>query len=108
VLFRPEEVVLPSSASTVHNGLFRVHLNKVAPVHFDVDTLYTMGAGIIKGYAAVLVLAADQQQEVHRSRNPKALPRVQGHRMKGEPKPFQEPLMIIRQRIASRTSPVRK
>jgi hypothetical protein len=47
-----------------------------------------MGAGIIQGDAVVSVLAADQQQEVHRSRNPEALPGVQGHGVEGETQPF--------------------
>ena len=93
-----EEVVLSSGTSPVHDTFLRPHRNEIARVHLYVDALDPVGTGIVQGKMMLLILAADQQQEVHSSRHPEPIPRVQGHRMEGEPKPFQEMLMVVRQR----------
>ena len=106
MLFRPEEVVLPSSASPVDDGFLRMYFDQAALANLDVNPVNAMSTSIVQGYTVVIILAADQQQEVHRSRNPKALPRVQGHRMKGEPKPFGDLLVALGQGVVGGSPPV--
>ena len=64
MLFRPEEVVLTSSAALVDDTFFWEHVHKSALAGFDMDTVNAMGASIIKFDAVFPVLAADQQQEI--------------------------------------------
>ena len=84
MLFRPEEVVLTSSAASVDNTIFREHVQKLTPVGFDSDAIDAMGTGIIKFDPVFPVLAADQQQEINCSRYAELLLAVQCHRMERE------------------------
>jgi len=106
VLFRPEEIVLSSGASPVDYGVRRCYFHQLSSVNFNVDAVDTMGAGIIKGYTVLPVLAADQQQEVHRSRDPKALPSVQGHCMEGKSQSFGDLLVALGQGVVGGSPPV--
>lgn len=65
-----------------------------------------MRAGVVKRQAMFFVLAADQQQEVHRSRHTEALACVQRHRVEKESKPFQKSLMAIGQCVQGRATEV--
>lgn len=85
VLFRPEEVVGPSAAATNHVRLGRIDLYYLAPVDHDPDALHAMRAGVFNDDPLVWVIAADQQQEVDRSRHIEPLPVLQGYDVKIEP-----------------------
>ena len=68
MLFRPEEVVLTSSAAVVDDTFFREHSFDLTLIRFDSDAVDAMGAGVFKCDPVFPVLAADQQQEIDCSR----------------------------------------
>ena len=47
VLFRPEEVVFSSGASLVNDTLLWSHMDKLALVDFDMDTVHAVGTGVL-------------------------------------------------------------
>ena len=101
MLFRPEEVVLTSSAALVDNAIFREYVQKLTPVRFDSDAVNAMGAGIIKFDAVFPVLAADQQQKIDCSRYAELLIIVQRHGMEREAQSFVKSIRIFRQGVGA-------
>ncbi len=73
MLFRPEEIVLASSAAAVGYAIFREHANQLTLVRFYMYSVNAMGAGVVKLDMVVPVLAADQQQEIDCSRDAECL-----------------------------------
>ncbi len=82
MLFRPEEVVLTSSAALVDDTFFREYTQKLTPVRFHMDTFNAMSASIIEFDGGSPVVAADQQQEIDCSRYAELIIIVQSHGMK--------------------------
>ncbi len=68
----------------VDDTFFREHAKQLTLIRFNLDTVNAMGTGVIKFDPAFPVLAADQQQEIDRSRDPKCLLPIQCHGMKKE------------------------
>ena len=81
MFFRPEEVVLASSASPVNDGFFRRNLGEDAFFCFQIDAPGAMGAGVVQLDVVFDRLAVDQQQEVDGSRDAELLLAVQCHGM---------------------------
>ena len=106
VLFRPEEVVLPSGAAPVDNALLRSHLYERTPIDFDMNAVDAVSTGVIQRQPVVPVLAADQQQKVHRSRHPEPFSGIQGHCVEGESQALREPAVILCQLEAGWTAAV--
>lgn len=100
MLFRPEEVVLPSGAAPVHHRLRWTHPNKPAMVHLNVDPLHAVGTRVVQGDWLILVLAADQQQKVHRSRHAEPFSSVKRDGVKREPQALKELFVAFGQRIS--------
>ena len=84
MLFRPEEVVLASSATHMDDGLFGQHLREATVVGFQIDTVSAVGTSVCQLDAVFEVLAVDQQQEIDRSRYAESLTVVQCHGMERE------------------------
>jgi len=106
VLFRPEEVVLSSGSYPVNETPFRRHPCKPAAVDLNADRVNAVGAGVFQGQPTVPVLAADQQQEIHRSRHAEPLSVIQAHGMEGEPQAFREPAPVPGQLVPGWTAAV--
>ena len=98
--FRPEEVVLTSSAALVDDTFFREHLQKLTLVGLDMDTVNAMSAGIIEIDSLFPVLAADQQQEIDCSRYAELLIIVHCHGMEREAQSFMTSISVFRQGVA--------
>ena len=99
MLFRPEEVVLTSSAALVDNAIFREYVQKLTPVGVDSDAVIAMGAGVIKLDSVFPVLATDQQQEINCSRYAKLLVIVQRHGMEREAQSFMKSISVFCQGV---------
>ncbi len=101
MLFRPEEVVLASSAALVDDTFFREYTQKLTPVRFHMDTFNAMSASIIEFDAVFPVLAADQQQEIDCSRYAELLIIVQSHGMKREAQSLMKSISVFCQGVAA-------
>ena len=101
MLFRPEEVVLASSAAPVDHGVFRRHHRYFPLISLQVDAFGAMGAGVFQLDVVFPVLAVDQQQKVDRSRDAELDFVVQGHGMEREPQTFEKSAVVCCQRVAS-------
>lgn len=99
VLFRPEEVVLASSAAPVHHRVVGRDARNLPVVRLQVDAFGAVGAGVVQLDAVVLVLAVDQQQKVDGSRYAELLIIVQCHGMERETQAFKKPGVVIGQRV---------
>jgi len=97
MLLRPEEVVAPSGPTSVDQRLQWFDPDEPAVVHLNVDSIYAVGTCIVQADAVLLVLAADQQQKIYRSRDAKPLPRLEGHGVKHEPETIKKFLVTIGQ-----------
>ena len=93
VLFRPEEVVLPSAATPIDIGLGRRDFAELTSNENQVDALGTVGARIIYHHSLVTISAADQQQEVYCSGHVELLATFQGDGVEVEAQAFQEMLV---------------
>lgn len=78
MLFRPEEVVLPSAAAAIDVGFWRRDLENLAVVKDHVDAVGAVGACVVDDDPLAAISAADQQQEVHGSGHIKLLAASQG------------------------------
>ena len=95
MLFRPEEVVLPSGPTPVDHRFRRLHPDEPTVAHLNMDSIDAVGARVVQADAVLFILAADQQQKVYRSRHPKPLPRVQAHRVVHEAETPEELLVAF-------------
>ena len=67
MLFRPEEIILASSAPAKHTHTRRRHLAQHPVIYYDADALAAVRARIVDDDLLVPVAAADQQHEIDRS-----------------------------------------
>lgn len=84
MLFRPEEVVLPSAAASINVGPRRGSLGQLAPMKHQTDAIRAVSARIINHDPLIGVSAADQQQEVDCSGNVEPFAVLQSDRMEVE------------------------
>ncbi len=84
VLFRPEEVVLASSAAPVHHRILGKDPRHFPVVRLQVDAFGAVGAGVVQLDAVFPVLAVDQQQKIDGSRYAELHLIVQCHGMERE------------------------
>ncbi len=61
MLFRPEEIVLPSGATFKYIDLGRIYINEFAVNQNNTNTLGAMRTRIVNDHALVVVFTADQQ-----------------------------------------------
>ena len=101
MLFRPEEVVLTSSAATVNDTFFWEYTEQLTLIRFDLDAVNAMGAGVIKFDPVFPVLAADQQQEIDGSRYAELLIILQRHGMESEAQSFMKSIGVFCQSVAA-------
>ena len=106
VLFRPEEVVLASSAAPVHHRVLGRDARNLPVVRLQTDAFGAVGAGVVQLDAVFLVLAVDQQQKVDGSRYAELLIIVQCHGMKRESQAVQKPGVVLGQRVTAHGSVV--
>ena len=99
MLFRPEEVVLASSAAPVHNSVFWGYLSDDPIIRLPMDAFGAVGAGVVQLDAVAAVLAVHQQEEVDGSRYAKLLFAVQRYRMEGESQAVKKPTGVCGQRV---------
>ena len=99
VLFRPEEVVLASSAAPVHNSVFWGYLSDDPIIPLQMDPFGALGAGVVQLDAVAAVLAVHQQEEVDGSRYAKLIFTVQHYRMEGEAQAVKKPTVVCGQRV---------
>ena len=86
VLFRPEEVGIPSAAPAEDHRLRRIDLDDSAAIDQHTHAMSAVGTRVKDCDPLVRVVAADQQQEVKRSGYVEALAILQLHGMVGEAK----------------------
>ncbi len=84
MLFRPEEVILPSAAASINVRLGRGSLGQLAPIKHQADAIRAVSARIINHDPLIGVSAADQQQEVDCSGNVEPFAVLQSDGMEGE------------------------
>ncbi len=84
VLFRPEEVVLPSASASVDVGFRRRDLDEFAPIKDQADAVRAVSARVVDHHPLAAEPAADQQQEVNRSGDVELLAAFQGDRVEVE------------------------
>lgn len=99
MLFRPEEVVLASSAAPVHNSVFWGYLSDDPIIRLQMDAFGAVGAGVVQLDAVAAVLAVHQQEEVDGSRYAKLLFTVQRYRMEEEAQAVKKPAVVCGQRV---------
>ena len=99
MIFRPEEVVLASSAAPVHHRVLWQNLCHVSVVRHQVDAFGAVGAGVVQLDAVFLVLAVDQQQKIDGSRYAELLIVVQCHGMEREAQAVEKPGVVLGQRV---------
>lgn len=93
MLFRPEEVVLPSASTAIDVGFGRNDLDDLTPVEDDVDAVGTVSARIINHHPLIAISAADQQQEINRSGYVELLAALQGDGVEIEAQSLQQTLV---------------
>ncbi len=106
MLFRPEEVVPPSGPPSIDQRFRWFHPDEPAVVHLNLDSIYAVGTRVVQADPVLLILAADQQQEIYRSRDTKLLPRLQAHRVKHEAETLKKFLVAFGKYIAGGAPPV--
>ena len=96
VLFRPEEIILPSGAALKDHRFRRDGFYQFTALEDDVNVVGAVRTGIVYHHPLIGISAADQQHEVHRSRHVEDFATAQGNGVKVEAQPAREAFVLGR------------
>ena len=97
MFFRPEEVVLTSSSSSVDHRFHGEYTRDRPVVGLQLNPFGAVCAGVVQLDLVFAVLAVDQQQEVDGSRDAESFIAVQSHRMERKPQPVEKLVLVLGQ-----------